>query len=415
MNKLFVIFLAFALPVGARAGDFALRDGDTVAFLGDSITAARDYTQVVELYTLMRFPDRRVRFVNAGQGGDTAEGSLRRIDRDVFDQGANVVLVIFGLNDIGWGVKADEEHKKRFLDSLRAIIGRCREKNARPVICSPAVTAELSTKSESGFLQKMTDEGLEVAKSLGAETIDIQRPMRAIQKRIETANAKQPDESKHTRLHLADGVHLNSLGHLAMAFAILKGLGAPAEVSSATIDAAALKATESQGCEVSRIEALPGGGLAFTRLDEGLPLNRGIFSAFDYLWVPIPAELNGYRLQVTGLAEGDYEIWAADRAVGTAKSASLARGINISSMTANGWQPGGPWDAQAGLVKELTAARDRVAVSEFLRSRFADAHPEKETLDRLTGEIDDRIVELQRATARPYPYRFEIRPAAAKK
>ena len=62
--------LCFAASV--VGADFALRDGDTVAFLGDSITAARGYTKIVEHYTLMRYPQRRVRFVNAGKGGDTA-------------------------------------------------------------------------------------------------------------------------------------------------------------------------------------------------------------------------------------------------------------------------------------------------------------------------------------------------------
>lgn len=401
--------IALGWAGACSAGDFRLRDGDTVAFLGDSITAARDYTQIVELYTLMRFPERKVRFVNAGQGGDTAEGSLKRIDRDVFSHGANVVLVIFGLNDIGWGMKADDEHKRRYLEALRQIIVRCREKGARPVICSPAVTAELSSRSENGFLQRMTDEGLALAQSQGAETIDIQRPMREIQKKIEAANAKRAGDAKPTRLHLEDGVHLNHLGHLAMAYAILKGLGAPAEVSSAAVDARSLSVTEARGCVVSDVAALPEGGVAFTRLDEGLPVNLGILSAFSYVWVPVPNGLNGYRLKVTNLPGGDYEIFASGRAVGAASSASLARGINISSMTANGWQPGGPWDAQSGLVKELTAGRDRIAVSEFLRSRFAAQHPDSPELDRLTREIDERIIELQRATAKPYPYRFEIR------
>ena len=50
------------------AGEFALRDGDTVVFLGDSITAARTYGKIIENYTLLRFPDRKVRFINAGWG-----------------------------------------------------------------------------------------------------------------------------------------------------------------------------------------------------------------------------------------------------------------------------------------------------------------------------------------------------------
>ena len=65
---------ALCLAASTLHADFALRDGDTVTFLGDSITAARGYTKIVEHYTLVRFPDRHVRFVNAGQGGDTAHG-----------------------------------------------------------------------------------------------------------------------------------------------------------------------------------------------------------------------------------------------------------------------------------------------------------------------------------------------------
>src|SRR5438552_18985552 len=104
-----LLIVTFLLCLGAEVvrGEFAFRDGDTVAFLGDSITAARGYTKIVEHYTLMRFPERKVGFVNAGQGGDTAFGSLSRLERDVFAKGATVVTVAFGVNDIGWGTKAD--------------------------------------------------------------------------------------------------------------------------------------------------------------------------------------------------------------------------------------------------------------------------------------------------------------------
>ena len=60
-----VVALLSLWPALAGAEDFALQDGDTVAFLGDSITAARTYTKIIENYTLLRFPERKVRFVNA--------------------------------------------------------------------------------------------------------------------------------------------------------------------------------------------------------------------------------------------------------------------------------------------------------------------------------------------------------------
>ena len=263
-----------------RAEDFALRDGDTVVFLGDSLTAARTYGKFIENYTLLRYPNRKVRFINAGFGGDTAEGGLKRLERDVFAHKATVLTVAFGTNDIGWGVYADEEHKQKYLDAVRGIVTACRERGVRVYLCSAAVTGADPAKSEDSFLQKMCDEGMALSKSLGGEAIDVQRSMREVQKRVWAWNGKvhTKDDSKKDSLHVADGVHLNDLGQLAMAFAILKGWNAPADVSSATVDFAEGKLMTADGCQVTKIRR-DGERLEFTRLDEGLPFNHGIFFA----------------------------------------------------------------------------------------------------------------------------------------
>src|SRR6185503_12948296 len=99
-------------------------------------------------------------------------------------------------------------------------------------------------------------------------------------------------------------------------------------------------------------------GIAFTRLDRGLPLNLGILSGLNYRWVSIPEGINRYLLAVTNLPSGQYEIRAENRKLGNVSAERLARGLNISSMTADGWEPGGPWDAQSDIVKELVDARD---------------------------------------------------------
>lgn len=284
--------LLLSLASFARA-DYTLKDGDTVAFLGDSITGARGYTKIVEHYTLMRFPERKIRFVNAGQGGDTAHGCLARLDRDVFDKGATVVTVAFGINDIGWGTKADDEHRKLYLDGIRTIIDRCREKKARPVICSPAITAEAPETAEKGYLQTMTDEGLALAKSLGADTIDLQRGMREIQRRVIESNRQSKPEDA-VRLHVKDGIHLEELGQIAMAYAMIKGLGAPEEISSVNVDAAA-SAGSGNGCKMTDL-SVTADGVKFTRLDNGLPLNLGSLWQLQHRWIPFPDGLNGYRL-----------------------------------------------------------------------------------------------------------------------
>ncbi len=122
-----VVFSMLAALAPCRA-EFALRDGDRVS-LGDSITTAQRYDHIIENYTLLRFPKLCVHFFNAGKGGDTAAGGLARLERglarlerDVFARKATVAIMVFGTNDIGWGVKADEEHRQKYFADIRGIV-----------------------------------------------------------------------------------------------------------------------------------------------------------------------------------------------------------------------------------------------------------------------------------------------------
>lgn len=400
MKKTWLILMA--LTAMARA-DFALKDGDTVAFLGDSITGARGYTKLVEHYTLMRYPDRKVRFVNAGEGGDTACGSLSRLQQDVFDRGATVVTVAFGINDIGWGTKANDETKAKYLEGIRTIIERCRANRVRPIICSAAITEGDPDAGETGFLQKMNDEAIAMAKSMNVETIDLQRGMREIQRRVKAANATEPDPEKRVSLHTKDGVHLEELGQLAMGFAMLKGLGAPEEVSAAAIDLQNTQVT-SRNCRISDLEKSKD-GLSFTRLDAGLPLNLGPFTWLQFRWVPLP-DLSHYLLTVAHLPEGEYEVRVDGKSIGRTTAKDLAKGLNMASMTANGLEPGSPWEVQSCVVKELVDSRDKLWAGNATDAKFAAAGTPK--LRPRIAEIDEQLTALQRAAAKPRAYRFEI-------
>jgi lysophospholipase L1-like esterase len=392
----------------SRAEDFAIRDGDTVVFLGDSITAARTYGKIIENYTLLRYPDRKVRFVNAGVGGDTAAGGLKRLQRDVFAHKPTVLIVAYGVNDIGWGTKADAEHKKVYLDGVRGIVQACKKRGVRVYLCSAAVTAEDPARAEAGFLQKMCDEGMKLSRSLGGKAIDVQRTMRGIQRSILAANAKVADKAKHDSLHTADGIHLNDLGQLAMAFTILKGLDAPADVPSVAIDADGAKLTAAKGCKVTGL-ASKDGTLEFTRLDEGLPFNYGIVYGLNYRYIPAPNELNRYMLTVTNLPKGRYEVTADGRSADVFTADQLAAGVNIASTTPDPWQPGGPWNAQANVLKLLTDARHE-AVSANIHVRvYLPGSSASEQLGKQAAEFDAKIVAMQRTVAKPQEYHFAIK------
>jgi lysophospholipase L1-like esterase len=401
--------LALAAP-SSRAEDFALRDGDTVVFLGDSITAARTYGRIVENYTLLRFPSRKVHFHNAGWGGDTASGGLKRLDRDVLPLAPTVVIVAYGVNDIGWGTKADDEHKKAYLDGIRGIVEACKARGARAYVCSAAATAEDPDRAEHGYLQAMCDEGMALARSLGEHSIDVQRSMREVQRRMAEgkAHADPKDKDSYT-LHVADGVHLSDRGQLAMALAILKGLGAPAEVSSLAIDADAAgpRATAESGCRISNLSG-DANRLEFDRLDDGLPLNLGLFGALQYRYIRVPDEINRYMLTIKGLPAGEYAIRADGRGLGAFPSDRLAAGVNLCSATADGWEPGGPWEAQAWSLADLTESRSRLSVARIHLAHHLPNHPALADLDARTKAANEQIEAIQHALTNPRPFRFTV-------
>ncbi len=64
----FIALVALAAGAIASAQDFALKNGDTVVFYGDSITDQRLYTTFAETYVLISRITRTVRALGLGRG-----------------------------------------------------------------------------------------------------------------------------------------------------------------------------------------------------------------------------------------------------------------------------------------------------------------------------------------------------------
>jgi hypothetical protein len=183
-------------------------------------------------------------------------------------------------------------------------------------------------------------------------------------------------------------------------------------VSACRVDAETAKVVEAAGCRISEIEKLADGGVAFTRLDDGLPLNGGLFYALNFRFVPVVSELNGYKLAVAGLAAGRYDVTAEDIKIGTYTAKQLSTGVNVSSATTNAWHPGSPWAVQAVTVWSLTEARHELDKATMLARLYGNVGGAADELASPVAEADARLIQLQRDAARPRPYRFIVRPAA---
>lgn len=71
-----------------------------------------------------------VNVINAGIGGITAEGSLDRMERDVFSHNPDLVIVCFGLNDVNGP-------KESYISSLRKIFEKCNDRVEETVFLTP--------------------------------------------------------------------------------------------------------------------------------------------------------------------------------------------------------------------------------------------------------------------------------------
>lgn len=125
----------FAQKPTASAGDFA--DGDTVVFLGDSITYQAHWCEYLQTFYRTRYPERRIRFVNAGVPGHKAGNALDRFEFDVARHKPAAVTLMFAMNDGRYQEVTASENLARYQQDMTALVKRIKEIGARPILLSP--------------------------------------------------------------------------------------------------------------------------------------------------------------------------------------------------------------------------------------------------------------------------------------
>ena len=351
-NKLFALCsAAFALATSNLTADFAIHDGERVVFLGDSITEQRLYTTYIEAYALSRHPEWKLTFRNVGWGGDTAwlrqrshpdenklfaadaasqqkmvEDSVGRgLDRDVLPLKPTFVTVKFGMNDHSYQpFRADIF--AAYTRSQAEISKDLAAKGARIAFLTPQPIEEKRVDPDKDIrnqsLRKFSDGLKEVATKSNAMFVDQFDPFMAI---MLAERAKDPKAF----IGGGDAVHPGPAGHTLMAWAVLKGLGASADVSSASVDVAK-KSISGQNCQVSNLSVV-NGKVGFDRLDKALPLPIDERAEPALKLAPVLDELSRYELQVTGLAPGQYEVTIDGESALKTDAESLAKGVNLSN------------------------------------------------------------------------------------
>ena len=308
------------------------KDGEKVIFLGDSITNGGDFIYWVQAVYQLRHPG-KIRLENAGISGDVASGGLARLGYDVLDKKPNRVFIMFGMNDIKlWlyskgGTAMDEKRMKplkNYEDNLNRICDRLKEAGVTAVLITPTpynqyVNNNPSTYNEAG-LAAAAEIVRKIARERGLEMVEFHIPMTEVLK-------KQPKISPMGK----DNVHPNALGHLLMAYYLCREAGLlDGRIAEVVIDAAG-KVKTANHAAVRNVKT-DAGGISFEYAPERLPFipdkrHEGI----DAL-VPFTADFNTEFLQVTGLADGNYQLSANGAKIGVFTSNALAKGIDLAVL-----------------------------------------------------------------------------------
>lgn len=238
LSLAFVLACALGTPITATAQSAPkpFKDGDTVCFLGDSITHGGNWHRYIELFYVSHQPEKKINIINCGIGGDRADGALKRLDWDVLVHQPTVIVIMLGMNDIGHAnydspnptpemLAGREESISDYRKNMAALIEAIQQHSkAAIVLVKPSPydeTAELAKparKGANGALAKCADICGDFAQKYNTAVVDFHGPMT----RLMTEGQKLDPKFA---LVGGDRVHPGLPGHLVMASLFLRAQG----------------------------------------------------------------------------------------------------------------------------------------------------------------------------------------------
>lgn len=402
-----------ACATTARAQQFALKDGDTVVFYGDSITAQRFYTKDVEEFVLTRYPAMHVQFVNAGVPGDRVNGGYagtmeERVQRDVAPFHPKMITVMLGMNDGGWG-KGSPEIDAAFQSGYRTLLEALRKAapGATITLITPTPYDEITHGTEFPGYSRVIDHFAADVSKIGAQLIasgdkritvvDFNRPMTDA---LEQAKVEFPQLAP---LLVPDRIHPSAIGHWIMAAALMSAWHVDPVVSSLTLNAADAEVENSDRTAVKDVHRSPM-GVTWTQQDHALPLPLDFNNVMTPMLLKISgvAQLDQMTLRVESLDAGQYELIIDGKAFASFSREELQRGVNLALLKT-------PLLDQARDIDSQEDERMTLDQARFILSANLKQNAESSAAEGRLGQAEDEIAASIRKDLSPAPHHFELR------
>jgi lysophospholipase L1-like esterase len=419
-----------------------LKDGDSIVFLGDSITHQRLYTQYVEDYFYTRMPHLRLTLHNAGVGGARAWDALQRFEKDVAAYKPKYVTILLGMND-GTYRPYDEPTFQTYRQDMSELLTQLDGIGAVAIPMTPTMFDSRAARARN---MKRDDDAItlynsvlayygtwlrEVAQDKGYGFVDMWSPLNNL-----TLEQRKTDPAFTM---IEDAVHPGPNGQLVMATAIINDLGLPRQVSNIQISLreGADPTVKASGGEVSNVEASED-GVAFTWKAQSLPWVVPEEAQTGVKLTRMGHRLSREALEVHGLPPGRYALTIDGVEVGRYDAAALERHIELQENAKtpqhqqalevamlNKERNDGPigklrgeWGRFQGYARtrrtteeqpDNAQAREQLAA---LEQQIAGMDERVAQANKEAKEIEDRIFEINQPKERRYVLKRVANPAA---
>lgn len=369
------------------AGPIELNDGDTLVFLGDSITHQCLYTQFVEDFFYTRYPQKRIHFHNAGVGGDRGSDALRRFDEDVAVYKPKYVTILLGMND-GSYTNYQQPIFDTYQRDMTTILDKIAALGATAVPMTPTIfdarakrmgkaPAEPRDTYYNGVLALYGAWLREVAEVRGLGFVNMWGPLNDI------TDEQRKKDAKFTLAK--DGVHPGADGQTVMAVAVLNDMVPKSPVSQIVVQESkdpkqALTVANGKG---SDLQVQPE-KISFTVTENALPWVLPPDAALGYKLTHAGHKLSNQKITFRGLPAGKYELKIDGTAVGQWTSGQLGFGVELEENDKT------PQYQQALKVALLNKKRNDEAMHP-LRDSYGQLKGKRRDLDKATQANDPQL------------------------
>jgi len=337
-----LLLFCVALPTLAQ-DEFAapldkleLNAGDSIVFLGDSITHQCLYTQYVEDFFYTRMPGVRLKMHNAGVGGARAIDTLDRFTDDVASYKPKYITILLGMND-GTYQPYNEEIFQTYMQDMSTLLEQIDGIGAKAIPMTPTMFDARAARMRENPRRPRSPEMLalynsvltyygtwlrDVAQVKGYGFVDMWGPLNNI-----TFEQRKTDP-KFTMIE--DAVHPGPDGQVVMATAIINDLGLPRQVSSIRVykDPKGEWASRCGGGELTDLTETDS-GITFTWTAQSLPWVLPEEAQLGAKLTKLGHKLSRKAVEIHGLKPGRYELLIDGMSAGTYSAEALSRHIEL--------------------------------------------------------------------------------------